>query len=271
MVRQIGIYILLMSIAYISHSQVPNGSFEAWDTTDQGKLTPKTWSSILPDSIARVSDAYDSNSAVRIATIPSFIDVAHPHTLKNEFHLGINNPARFRGYVKTRIPFEDTVYIKVTLYNNGEQTFQGVWTTTETIDTFHEVSIDIEDVNNDSASIRLKAGCCGELAGTSERTKLIVDALTFDSQVGKAVDNKQNSLKVYPNPAYQNVKVKGLSNRANYHYRILNHLGQVVKSGTLKGHEEQIPLNGLPEGSYQLRLLNETDGLTKSATIIKSQ
>lgn len=64
-------------------------------------------------------------------------------------------------------------------------------------------------------------------------------------------------IRVYPNPAMQELHVSGLSETPQK-YSILNHLGQIVLSGTLDARQATIAIVSLQPGSYLLRV-GQTD------------
>ncbi len=249
-----GTLALLFGFLVSSQAQIPHGSFDTW-IGNMGGQSPVGWNPKFMDSVKPVSNAYKGPVAVAIATVSSFEGI-EPNTLSNGFRLDNSAPSRFKGYVKTAIPGDDTVYIRVTLYNQGKQTYQDVWKTTKTYDNWREVTLNIGNVKSDSASITLTAGCCvNPLGGTADpATRLMADAFTFKSAVGLPAKPKKRQLSLYPNPATDQVRLQGFQTDKSYHYRIINNLGQVMQTGFVKQGESTIRLEGVPSGIYLIQL-----------------
>lgn len=268
-----GTLALLFGLLAFSHAQIPNGSFDAWTGNSAGDKEPYGWQSRYIDSVQMVSNAYDTGIAVAISPFQSF-EGPLPNTLSNGFRLESSAPSRFRGYVKTAIPGEDTIYIRVTLYNKGKQAFQDVWKTTKTYDSWQEVTLNMGNVNSDSASITLTAGCCVTgLGGTADPgTRLIADVFSFDAEVGLPENPKNRQFSLYPNPAAEQVKLKGFQTEKTLQYRLSNNRGQVVQTGSIRQGESTIRLEGLPSGLYLIQVhWPGTNRDNQSLRLIKAQ
>lgn len=246
---------LLFSLLAFGQAQIPNGSFDTWTSNSAGNKEPYGWQSQYIDSVQTVSNAYDTGIAVAISPFQSF-EGPLPNTISNGFRLDTSAPSRFRGYVKTAIPGEDTVYIRVRLYNQGKQTFQDVWKTTKTYNSWQEVTLNMGNVNSDSASITLTAGCCVTgMGGTANpETRLIADAFSFDAEVGLPENPKNPQFSLYPNPADEQVKLQGFQTDKSPQYRLINNRGQVLRTGSIRQGESTIRLKGLPSGLYLIQL-----------------
>jgi hypothetical protein len=249
-----GTLALLFGLLAFGQAQIPNGSFDTW-IGNIGGAVPKGWTPKFMDSVKAVSNAYDGPVGAGISTYPSF-EGTQPNTLSNGFRLDNNTPSRFRGYVKTATPGEDTVYIRVTLYNQGKQTFQDVWKTTKTYNSWQKVTLNMGNVNSDSASITLTAGCCvTDLGGTADpETRLIADAFSFDAEVGLPENPKKRQFSLYPNPAAEQVNLQGFQTDKALQYRLTNNQGQVLQTGSIRQGDSTIRLEGLPSGLYLIQL-----------------
>ena len=266
-----GTLALLFGLLAFGQAQIPNGSFDTWFTNTE-KQIPVDWTTRFADSVKAVSNAYEGSRAVGISTYPSF-EGTQPNTISNGFRLDTSAPSRFRGYVKTAIPSEDTVYIRVRLYNQGKQTFQDVWKTTKTYNSWQEVTLNMGNVNSDSASITLTAGCCMTIRGgtADSETRLIADAFSFDAEVGLPENPKNRQLSLYPNPAAEKVRLKGFQTDKALQYRLTNNRGQVVQTGSIRQGESTIRLEGLPSGLYLIQLHKSgTDNDPQSLRLIKA-
>lgn len=267
-----GTLALLFGLLAFGQAQIPNGSFDTW-IGNMGGAVPKGWTPKFMDSVKAVSNAYDGPVAAGISTYPSF-EGTQPNTLSNGFRLESITPSRFRGYVKTAIPGEDTVYIRVRLYNKGKQTFQDVWKTTKSHDSWQEVTLNMGNVNSDSASITLTAGCCMTgMGGTADpETRLIADAFSFDEEVGLPENPNDRQFSLYPNPADEQVKLKGFQTDKSFQYRLTNNRGQVVQTGSVGKSESNIRLEGLSSGLYLIQLQRPgTNNNPNNLHLIKAQ
>lgn len=267
-----GTLALLFGLLAFGQAQIPNGSFDTWTSSSAGNKKPYGWQSQYIDSVQTVSNAYDTGIAVAISPFQSF-EGPLPNTLSNGFRLDTSAPSRFRGYVKTAIPGEDTVYIRITLYNQGKQTYQDVWKTTKTYNSWQEVTLNMGNVNSDSASITLTAGCCMTIRGgtADSETRLIADAFSFDAEVGLPENPKNRQFSLYPNPAAEKVRLKGFQTDKALQYRLINNQGQVLRLGSIRQGESTIRLEGLPSGLYLIQLHKSgTDNDPQSLRLIKA-
>ena len=79
------------------------------------------------------------------------------------------------------------------------------------------------------------------------------------SQIGLSVVSADdvltnNRLNIFPNPASSFIEIQGM--REHEHYRIINALGQMVKSGRVKNNE-QINISNLDNGFYKILIDNQ--------------
>lgn len=64
------------------------------------------------------------------------------------------------------------------------------------------------------------------------------------------------TLRLFPNPAQDEITISGLSLDGSRAYTIINTLGQVVTQNTLGQSSEPIDVSQLPQGVYVLRFSN---------------
>ena len=79
--------------------------------------------------------------------------------------------------------------------------------------------------------------------------------LCSPSSIFDLAETKSQNFRVYPNPNTGNLSLELLGIHSNQSYQIHNGLGQLVSSGRLIDDRAQIDVSSLPDGVYQLRVL----------------
>jgi hypothetical protein len=82
-------------------------------------------------------------------------------------------------------------------------------------------------------------------------------------------ENKENSLKVFPNPAYTELTLLVPNGTEKDEFTIYNIEGKIVLSGTLDGESTHINLSGLHSGVYLLKVLQNNSAYHLNFTIEK--
>lgn len=103
----------------------------------------------------------------------------------------------------------------------------------------------------DSLTFRLFSSDVG-VYGMNTPAYFCLDHLTFDISSSKREVSVQKPL-VFPNPANEVIHISGLVGE-NHAYKVINTVGEVVKTGYLNDSTGQIPLISLFRGNYFLVL-----------------
>ncbi len=93
----------------------------------------------------------------------------------------------------------------------------------------------------------------------------------YDQTLGEIVSNEPIEtanfrVDVYPNPAIEQMRIS-VNNNEQYHYRLVNVLGQVVTVGTFQ-QQTVLDVQGLTEGVYVLELDNGVGVVTQKVNIL---
>lgn len=138
---------------------IPNGDFENW--TDYGDL--QSWitdnscfycaNPVLSIVVQQTSEASHGQYAAK------FIRGIRIATANNKFAIS-NHPSNLTGYVKCQLIANDTVLIRIRLFNNNSAIDSGQWIGTSSILKYKQLSIPIthNSLYADSALISIKGG-----------------------------------------------------------------------------------------------------------------
>ena len=76
----------------------------------------------------------------------------------------------------------------------------------------------------------------------------------------------EQSLNIFPNPAFDNVTITGFTKNASL--QIHNAFGQIMKSGSTIFHQAVFDISDLPSGIYTIVCNESTTGLTSQAKLV---
>ena len=121
-------------------------------------------------------------------------------------------------------------------------------------------------VIDQGGTIQFKATSNATSSVVSDAKQVIESLLTTTST--NDLGSKVQSLKIYPIPAKESIFIENPDARIKYsNFEIMNLSGQIVLSSDLNhiepGEAIELPLNGLDNGVYLLRLNNEKNSYTK--------
>ena len=156
-----------------------------------------------------------------------------------------------------------------------DATFNGIG-----VDTFNfgahstwEAGTFLYQINNVCGNRALACGAINLSSSTTAQSMFIVrmrmdeiSTCTYHPLSTPSLSSLTGTPTVYPNPAYDEINIENA--QPNSTYRILNNLGQTVKSGTTVSSTEAVNINGLSTGNYILQL-SGTDGVRNTWKITK--
>lgn len=273
--------------------QVPNGSFENWSGSP---LEPDGWVSlnvITPDyptyGTTRTTDAYDGIYALKLVSgqvdaTPYGFPLIDTTAIATIGYLDINGPNE--GIPFTDKPGKLTFYYKYSpgtypagIVDTGqvfvEFNFQGsgvgegimqFYGNAVTQYTYAEIPITWWSQSTpdtliiDIASSTTGFSSCDVCDFANQiGSELIIDKMAFVYLTGiNDLDNLANSISIYPNPVTDIVtlNIDNLIN-ADLTLNIYNVIGTLVKSETLKQHNQQINVGNLSNGIYMVEIKSQ--------------
>jgi hypothetical protein len=101
-------------------------------------------------------------------------------------------------------------------------------------------------------------------------TTSIDDIKITGTQTLNILENNMESFKIYPNPAQDNIEIDlgNLSYTNNWHYKILNSLGQQLNSGVISSKLTNVNLNTQGRGIYFVNIYNNLNNLVQTKKLI---
>lgn len=124
------------------------------------------------------------------------------------------------------------------------------------------VQVDWGSSSNGSGFLKVEAVLVKQ--GTNYIVQISNDSLNVNVN-GLSLTDQENGIKLYPNPAINEINVLGVSNGIDY--KLVNSNGKTILRGTLEG--PRISLPETPVGQYFLMLLLDGEWLTKDLLIVR--
>ncbi|HJP63706.1 MAG TPA: hypothetical protein VJ844_09705 [Mucilaginibacter sp.] len=140
-------------------SNLPNGDFEGWTTSDrleQWKTNscPECFSAINQYVVQKTTEAYHGlyaakllyNGVYRAEAYNTFAVTTHPQALN--------------GYVKCTLSTGDTVFIKVQVFSQNRVVDSGLWTGTVSIPDYQHITVPVtqSSASADSVMVAIRGG-----------------------------------------------------------------------------------------------------------------
>lgn len=280
----------LLMLAFINvNAQIPNASFENWDTTQCMQFfgpdsVAEDWQTPCTNLLAYSSgfypslDAYSGNYACRLepSIVGDFAPWYVPTIMKTSFTVNFI-PIAFSGYYKFESQDGDSAMVKVYFkeYNTNTSEFDTILELDKIlhpIGQYTQFDIPVPEIGfqspPDSVIIYVSSAYI-DLANpynTDGQTDGImhVDALDVMAPVG-IEQAESNELIIYPIPADNVLSIQGLDNSWNG-YQLIDLLGRVVVNGSLSSN--QIDVSDLTPGTYTLSLFKSESQERVQRTII---
>jgi hypothetical protein len=261
--------ILLMGILLLlsvpAKAQIPNPSFENWESTDFGDTKinePSNWISSNLESYftagkeaaKKSTDAKTGSSSLRLE---NYVDTMQSINKASRVYTGIINyttgeenfkfpvsgrPIHLKGNYKCTITGIDTVYAGISVYKNGKEIGWGTFMQMRSILTYNVFTVKItypdSTIVPDSASILIRSGSATSPAAN---TVFIVDdlSLTMAPKVSVTESAQLNTaISIYPNPFSQTLHIANGS-KQNQLVWVYTLDGKQVAKTTLMPNEKQ--------------------------------
>ncbi len=268
-------------------AQVPNASFENWDslTVLNGVriYNPVDWNSSniavfnykQLQTVEMTTDAHTGNYAVKLTSTQddqeqqaTFLSSGNnigespddPQAGKFPLNGRING---FEGYYKYVPNGMDSFRVFLALYRGGQYLGQSYMENGTAANEYTKftwpVNFPATIAPPDSAKFIIEPSIFND----SEGSVLYIDDLniTYGFATGINEKAKNTEIALYPNPAKENIALLGYNPGLKYRYQIRTINGQVIQSQSLSGG--LIPIHHLENGLYFLSIENENGELSQ--------
>jgi len=242
--------IILSSL--ITYSQIPNGNFESWETTENYEV-PSLWETNQDSTIVRVSkdeDSFEGNYAMKFSANgqSAWFNCASSASLNHKFDQAIGPNQSFFFHLKA-IPLVDTetpffqFYCRT--YIDGIEQEAIEWIANQKYTDFTLIEIPIINPEIDSIQLQLASGAMnGPADGCHFQTEAWIDQLFINASTTSTEDIKNKELNISPNPSAGSFYID--QNENEYQdFCIFNHLGIEIQRGTLTNDEITLKDQGI--------------------------
>lgn len=275
---------LFLAIAFlfsgiITAQNVPNGSFEEWETNMQGGEEPVGWMAPMNSSafsnILQVP-GYDGDYAVELHPINIGGGVTAAYLFSEPFEVDTRY-AKLSGYVKGNPQGGDTLYIVVGMYVGQEDIVgAGAGFFAQTQGNFVPFNINIYYENSTVPDSCIITFFAGNSEGTANpETTFTVDNLSFSGVAG--VDELSPVFgsigSPYPSPASSELTIPFVLNEPDaLSLSVFDLQGRMIlkreaETFTTGQNEIRLNISNLQSGMY-LYMLTPSDGISTSRTFI---
>ena len=283
------ILIVLIAMTITTKAQIPNSGFENW-TTIGSYEEPTGWATMNPASAGpfysctKSTDHYPTsvgNYSIRLENNTSLTQAtgAYGMAITNAFDWPfkpafpiVGHPTSLTGYYKYNSLNNDSMFIRVVLFNNGTMLGYNTFVTGITASTWTPFNLSFSTYTTaDSATLYFSAFWpSSQSSGPKGNSVLYVDNLNFDNLITsvskQTTENKTFGL--YPNPAADIVSLN-IDNANNFELtmNIYNVIGELVKSELLKQNQQKINLRDLINGVYLIEIKSKEWSAKQKLTI----
>ena len=282
------IFSSLFFIALLAKAQIPNSGFENW-TSAGAYQDPTYWGSTNSYSagpfyaVTKSLDNFPVSVGTYSVRIENNIAAFPPYAGRGALFTGppppqpnfpiVGAPTSLTGYYKFDSQNNDTMFIQIQLYYQGNSVAFGQYTSAASVSAWSSFNIPISAYAlADSGSMILVAyNANGFNFVPHGNSVLYVDNLNFDYLITGVDQLKSGStpFDLYPNPASDFVAVnRNVANTASITAAIFNPLGELVKSETITNNGQKISVKELANGIYTIEL-KSTEGSEKQKLVIQ--
>ncbi len=266
----------------ISAQNIPNGNFETWTTNSSGGITPEHWTAVHNTSevqdVFKVEPGYDSEYAAELKVVT--IEGASEAALLNYDDIPVDK--RYYSltlYYKGSPVENDSLYIKITMWKDGDDIGEGSVTFSEEQDSFTKLTIQINYSSGDipdNANIFVASGNKFQY-GAHEGTTYTLDNFELTETSG-IYDPVSSSFlgSAYPNPAIKQVNIPFiLTQSQKLSLNVFDMQGRkaftIIDKLFMQGENEiSIPINNFITGVYHYTIIL-SNGITATGTFIVKQ
>lgn len=271
---------VLIVLTITAKAQIPNNGFENW--TSQGNyMDPQEWYTANPYStssfypVTRSTDHYPSSVgdySIRIennvSLLPNYeaFGLASTRDLFNSmkplFPIS-GHPNSLTGYYKFIPQNNDTMWINVLLYLEGDEVAWGRLSGTTAVSSWTSFNIPLSSYTAaDSATIDLASYFANEYNVPYGNSVLYVDNLSFDNLITSVNEQSldDNVFSIFPNPARNIVTLNiSSSNYAEFVVNIYNVAGSLISSESIQHKQQNIDVRDLNNGIYLVEIKSKKE------------
>jgi hypothetical protein len=289
-------FIIITAICFtqiaIAQNAIPNPGFETW--TNFGNYEdPDDWGTINSLTVllgvktltkATGADAHSGSSAVKLEsktvagqTAPGIIATGtiNPSTQAVDGGVPFNlRPTSFTGWYKYAPATSDNASISATLSkwnsstNQREQVGEASFTESATIGSYSQFNVAFTYSSNDAPDTLLIVILSSSGSNPQVGSILFVDDLAFEYSSGISMSASQ-SLKLYPNPATNNVVFVELPEYARYDLQITDITGKTIFASSFTDNNLMIDTHNFAEGNYHVIVKNMETGTVRTNLLLK--
>lgn len=270
--------VILLSFTAVK-AQVPNPSFEEWQTRNFGITQfqdPTNWISNniifaftkpvnLP--VKKTTEAHTGVLAIELENVPDTSEQKQSasiisgtmNILTQEFNTKFklnSKPTGLELFYKYYPAAADSFYIDITTFKNGEYAGGGFYQGGGKVEEYTKILIPIDYTENtiipDSASIIVYASTFEQV---TEGTRLILDDISLtEAALSVNAINPNSHIKVYPNPAQNQLSID-LKNDHQATAKIISLNGNTVYETVLEKNQNKLDISSLNTGIYVVQVI----------------
>ncbi len=265
---------IFVSLTSMAQDSIPNYSFEYWYSPTIAHNW-ETTNIFLPPGTApctRDTNAYNGNYAMKLKTI-KMEDILIPGVATlgnveiNSVSGGVpftNRPNSLSGFLMH--PGQDSVFIAIQFFKNGQMIGGGSWGTTDTIPSYAPFSVPIEFFSNENPDTMNIVFLTDP---NKQGSTMIIDGLQLETQTRMATNKEIKKLRIYPNPAINEINIDPQTT-STYNYYVYDISGVSMKEGNNIRGNKKVNLSILNPGTYIIVIKGDNKVLGREV-FIKSE
>jgi hypothetical protein len=279
---------VLLAVAITLNAQIPNSGFENWNRTG-AYMEPEGWATANPYSrgsyypVTRSTDHYPAgvgNYSVRLENNILFltdfagVGIIMPETLAapSPVFPVSEHPNSLTGYYKFAPQNNDTMYIQMTLYNNGSDVARASFKTDVAAQNWTSFNVPFDNYTTaDMGNMIIAAyNADGPQHLPHGNSVLHVDNLNYNTLISCETGPNENIslISSFPNPAsgYITLNIDDVY-RDGLKINIYNIRGELAVSETIKQNQRQIDIGDLSNGIYIVKIKSKNLYKTKKLIV----
>lgn len=290
MKRTILFFVALFLTTFNSNAQIPNSGFENWNSFS-GYMEPQGWATTNPSGMYTVTQSTDhfpasiGNYSAKIECDTSYNyacaflmtnSIGDPHPA---FPIS-GHPTSFTGYYKFFSLNNDSMFIRIQLFMNGNIVSEGQFYQISTVSDWDFFNIQLSPYTNaDSGCVVISTSnliqsnsvdSSDYICRPNGNSIVYVDNLNFDNLITSVSDQSalNHLLNIYPNPASDiiSLDIDFVGNSESTEVNIFNLTGKLVKSEILNQDVNQVDISNLSNGIYVVSV--KTNNLIENQKLI---
>ena len=160
----------------------------------------------------------------------------------------INQPPTVDLGIDTTVSSQEIIQLQ-----SGYPTSTNLWSTGETTS---NISVQVVSDTTIWNTVTDGNGCLGS------------DTIEISILTGSDQNLTKGDIKVYPNPARDNLTVS-LNTENPIEFELIDLTGRILKRGSLNIGKNNLDISDLPKSNYQMRLISDDGGIIKVISVIK--